>query len=392
MSIPAPTRAKDLDEKPSSGKRILVISARMPTPDIDSGSLRLYNLLMLLEKFSHHATLVASFPSSWPPFSERLEQDTNRMKDIGVEVLPDSAVTSVENHIRQYGGRYDIVVLDGEYVATKHLASVRRYAPQAIVLFDTVDVHYLRHYREAKTTGSLPALKRALKCKRREIRAVEQTDYTLVVSPIEKTLLEKDCPGARVHVISIIQEPHGCAKPFSKRKDVLFLGSFQHAPNLDAVKYLMEEIYPQVRGRIPGLRCYIIGADPPDFIKRFASSDVIVTGHVPDLSPYFNDCRVCLAPLRFGAGVKGKVLSCMSYGMPVVGSSIAAEGLHVVDGRDMLIADDANDFCDALVTAYQDEEVWNRLSRNGLDIVSEHFSIKAVQRKLLELLTSIEEE
>lgn len=392
MSMPALTRAKDLNEKPKLGKRILVIWARIPTPDIDAGSLRVYNLLLLLGRMSHRATLVASFPSSWSPYSEHLEQDTKRMKDIGVEVPSDSAATSVENHLRQNGGRYDIVVLGGDYVAAKHAASVRTYAPQAIVLFDMGDVHYLRHYREAKATGNLRALKRALKSKTREIRGIKQADHTVVVSPIEKTLLEKDCPGASVHVIPIIQEPHGCTKPFLERKDVVFLGSFQHGPNLDAVKYLMEEIYPQVRGKIPGVRCYIIGADPPDFIKRFASSDVIVTGHVPDLSPYFDNCRVCLAPLRFGSGVKGKVLMSMSYGVPVVGSSIAAEGLHVVDGRHVLVADDANDFCDALVTAYQDEEVWNRLSRNGLDIVSEHFSFNAVRGKLTELLTSIEEE
>ncbi len=384
MSMPAP--------EPNPGKQILVIWPRMPTPDIDAGSLRICNLLMLLTGLSHRTTLVASFPSSWPPYTERLEQDTNYMRDIGVEIPSNSTATTVEDHLRHCGDRYDIVVLGGEYVAAKHVAHVRTCAPRATVLFDMGDIHYLRHYREAKATGNLRALKRAVQSKTREVGIIKQVDQTVVVSPMEKTLLEKDCPGARIHVIPIIQEPHGCAKPFSKRKDIVFLGSFQHAPNLDAVTYLMEEIYPLLRKRISGMRCRIIGADPPDFIKSYRSSDVIVTGHVPDLSEHFNTCRVCVAPLRFGAGVKGKVLASMSYGVPVVGSSIAAEGLHLVDGRHLLVADGPADFCDAVATAYEDEKVWNRLSRNGLAILSEYFSVEAVQRNLVELLATIEKE
>ncbi len=390
MNVSAPTEAEAGGARLDSGKRILVIWARMPTPGIDAGSLRICNILELLVSMSHRATLVASFPSSWPPYNERLEQDADGMRALGVEIPSNPADNSVEGHLQQFGRRYDMVVLGGEYVAAKHRDAVRTHAPQAVVLFDTEDIHYLRHYREARATGNLRALKRALAAKVRETRAAEQADHTIVVSPDEKTLLERDCPGASVHMVPIIQEPHGCTEPFSTREGILFVGSFQHTPNLDAVKYLMEEIYPGLREKIPGLGCHIIGADPPDFIKDFHSGDVVVTGYVPDLSPYFNQCRVCVAPLRFGAGVKGKVLTGMSFGVPVVGSSIAAEGLHLVEGRHVLVADDPTGFCNAVVTAYEDKEVWNRLSRNGLDILSEHFSFKAVKKKLAELLADAE--
>jgi len=373
----------------NSGKHILVIGARVLTPDIDAGSLRMYHLLTILKELSYHATFIASFPCSWPPYTSRLETDTNRLRELAIEVPSGSAIKSVEDHLQRNGKRYDVVILGGEYVATKHIASVRKYAPQAVILFDTGDIHYLRHYREAKVTGNVRALKRALRSKKRELAAARQADYTLVVSPIERTILEKDCPGIRIHVISSIHKLYGSVKPFSERRDILFIGSFQHSPNLDAVNYLMNEIYPLIRREIVGVKIYIIGSDPPASIKGLSSNDVIVTGYVPDLAPYFDNCRLSVAPLRFGAGVKGKVLTSMSYGVPVVASSIAIEGMHLADGENVLVADSPNDFCEAVVTLYQNETLWNHLSRNGLDIISQHFSFEAVRVALLELLTNI---
>jgi glycosyltransferase involved in cell wall biosynthesis len=283
-----------------------------------------------------------------------------------------------------------MVILSEDYVGSKHIESVRRYAPQAVILFDTVDLHYLRHYREAKITGNVRALKRALQAKKRELAIAREADYTLVVSPVEKTILEKECPGIQVHIISNIHKLHGSDKTFSERKDLLFVGSFQHLPNVDAVNYFMDEIYPLIKKELSSLKIYIIGNGPPDSIKSLCSADVIVTDHVPDLGPYFNNCRLSIAPLRFGAGVKGKVLMSMSYGVPVVASSVAAEGMYLSDGKDVLVADSAIGFCGAVVKLYQDKTLWNLISKNGLEILSEHFSFNAVRAKLLELLKSVE--
>lgn len=375
---------------PNSGKRILVISARMLTPDMDSGSLRTHRILMILKELSYHVAFVASFLHSWPPFTSRLEEDTNRLRKLGIEVPSSQDINPVEDHLKDSGKVYDVVILSEEYVAAKHIASVRKYAPQAVILFDTVDLHYLRHYREAKVTGNVRALKRALQTKERELTVAKQADYTLVVSPIEKTILEKACPGIRVHVISNIHKLYGSVKPFSERKAILFVGSFQHSPNIDGVNYFIDEIYSLIKREIVGVKIYIIGSNPPASLKSLCSKDLIVTDYVPDLAPYFNNCRLSVAPLRFGAGVKGKVLMSMSYGVPVVASSIAAEGMYLTDGKNVLVADNPNDFCDAVVALYQNETLWNHLSKNGLDIVSRHFSFAAIRAKLLELLTSME--
>lgn len=377
-------------ERSNSGKRILVIAPRMLTPDLDTGSLRMYHLAKVLNDLSCQVTFVASFLHSWPPFEDRLEEDSNRLRELGIEVRSPGHTKSVEDLLEESGKTYEVVILSDVYVAAKHMDSVRKYAPQTVILFDTVSLHYLRHYREAKLTGNVRTLKRALKTKRQELAAAEQADYTLVVSPIEKSILEKNRHGLRVHVIPSIHAVYGSAKPFSERKDILFVGSFQHLPNIDAVNYLIEEVYPLVKREVPGVKTYIIGQDPPASVKSMSSSEVIVTDYVPDLAPYFNNCRLSVAPIRFGAGIKGKVLMSMSYGVPVVGSSLATEGMHLTNGKNVLVADNPEDFCDAVVNLYQNETLWDQISESGLAIISQHFSFATVRAKVNELLRNIE--
>jgi glycosyltransferase involved in cell wall biosynthesis len=375
-----------------SGRRMLVIGPRVLTPDMDAGSSRMYRLLVLLRAQSSSATFLASFPDSWPPFSSRVQDDTSRLRQAGIEVPETSGLEPVEDHLRSRGREYTAVMLTGEYVAAKYMQSVRRHAPQALVVFDTGDLHYLRHYREAKITRNARALKRSLKSKRRELAAAREADYTLVVSQEEKSILEGDCPGARVYVLPSIHEVYGSARPFSQRKDLVFVGSFQHTPNLDAVKYLAEKIMPLVWDKSSSVKTYVIGSDPPDHLADLASEQMIFTGYVPDLAQYFDSCRISVAPLRFGAGVKGKVLTSLSYGVPVVASSIAAEGLFLTHGEDVLIADEARAFAEAVMSLYRDESLWNRLSRKGLDTVSRHFSPTAAKAALTELLAQMEKD
>lgn len=382
--------AHSVMEKTDSNKNVLVIAPRMLTPDIDAGSLRLYHLLGVLRDLSCAVTFIPSFAGSWPPYDSRLQEDTERLQQEGVHVPTSSGVDPVEEHLQRNGRRYAIAILCDEYVASKHIATVREYCPQGIVVFDTSDLHYVRHYREAKVTGNVRALRRAMQSKRRTLSVAGEADYTFVVSPVDRAILDRDYPGVRARVISSIHQVHGCAKPFLDRQDILFIGSFQHSPNLDAALYFVSEIQPLLREEIVGIKTYVIGGDPPASIKELSSRDVFVTGYVPDLAQYFDNCRLSVAPLRFGAGVKGKVLTSLSYGLPIVASSMAIEGLHLTAGKDVLVADNPADFCQAVVSLYRGETLWNQLSKNGLEVVAQHFSRAAVRSELVQWLASIE--
>jgi glycosyltransferase involved in cell wall biosynthesis len=345
-------------------------------------------LLDVLQSLSCKVTFAASCPSAWPPLDERAGRDISSLRLSGIEVVEGEEIRAVEDHLLSKGKEYDAVLLSGGvYTAARHIQSVIKHAPQAIKIFDTVDLHFLREFRHARLTRSHHRLRRALVCKANEVAIARRADYTLVVSDLEKETLERECPQARVCVLSNIHEVFGCRMPFAERRDLMFVGAFQHLPNIDAVTWFVSEIFPLVKAEIAGLKIHIIGGHPPAEITDLSADDVIVTGHVADIAPYFDACRLSVAPLRFGAGVKGKALMSMSYGLPVVMTSIAAEGMHLTDGRDALVADSPAEFSRAIASLYEDEVQWAQLSRNGLEIVSRHFSFASARETLRGLLT-----
>src|SRR5690606_5745670 len=141
-------------------------------------------------------------------------------------------------------------------------------------------------------------------------------------------------------------------------------------------------ILPRVHAAIPGLRLHVIGSKVTDAIRALASEQVIVHGFVDDIAPAMDAARISIAPLRYGAGVKGKVNMAMSYGLPVVATPMAVEGMHVQSGKEVLIAETAEAYADAIIALYDDEVLWQRLSANGLDNVRAHFSFDAAEKAI----------
>jgi glycosyltransferase involved in cell wall biosynthesis len=228
----------------------------------------------------------------------------------------------------------------------------------------------------------------AQRVKRQELSLVAQADATLVVSEEERTLLAEEIPGAEVRVVSNIHRIPGSAKSFEERADLMFVGGFAHPPNRDAVLYFCREVLPRILTSLPEARLFVIGSDPPPEIRCLESDQVHILGYVPDIEPFLNNCRVSVAPLRFGAGVKGKINQSLAYGLPVVGTTIAVEGMFLKNGESVLIADDARSFADAVVKLFRDAALWNKLSTGGLAVMEEHFSFAAVQRAVGQLLAS----
>jgi glycosyltransferase involved in cell wall biosynthesis len=141
-----------------------------------------------------------------------------------------------------------------------------------------------------------------------------------------------------------------------------------------------------VWAELPDLHCHVIGADPPADIRTLAGPGLTLHGHVPDVAPFFNGCRLSVAPLRYGAGVKGKVNQSLAYGMPVVVTTPAAEGMYLMDGESALIADEPAEFAAAIVRLYKDRALWERLSAAGLAVMEAHFSFAAARRAIQELV------
>lgn len=361
--------------------RVLVIDAVMLTPDQDSGSLRMFNLLETFLVLGWHVAFAPSNLEYVEPYGPRLQRR-------GIEVLTAPGIESIDAHLQARGDEYDLVILSRANVAAQFLDAVRQYAPQAEVWFDTVDLHFLREQREAELKNDPAALKRAAQRRRQELDLIARTDLTLVVSSVERELLAREAPEARLEILSNIHDIHPTPAAFDERDAILFIGGFNHDPNVDAVRYYVEEILPLVEAELGAVPTFIIGSRPPQTIRALedAGRGLHVTGYVEDVTPYFERARLSIAPLRYGAGVKGKINMSMAYGVPVVATPCAAEGMSLTDGTDILIGEDAAAFAAAVVRLYREPSLWERLAHAGLDNIERHFSRRVARATLERLL------
>ena len=371
-------RGQDLEmqKERRATRRALVVDIYMLTPDRESGSLRMSNLIAVLQGLGFKVTYAASNLEAPEPYVSRLQGQ-------GVEVLYRPYVRSLETHLASQGRLYDLAILSRADAASEIMPAVRRHCPKARVIFDTVDLHFLREFRLAELTGDASTQRLAERRKAQELELVDAADVTLVVSDAEREVLRTLRPSARIELVSNIHQIYGSPTPFEARRDCLFIGAFAHPPNRDAVLWLAREILPLVRAEIPDLRCHVIGADPPAEIRALANEWLVVCGYVPDVDPFFDTCRLSVAPLRYGAGVKGKINQSLAHGLPVVTTSQGAEGMYLRDGESALIADDPSTFAAAMVQLYQDSKLWRRLSSGGLAVMETHFSFGAARQAIL---------
>jgi GT2 family glycosyltransferase/glycosyltransferase involved in cell wall biosynthesis len=377
---PAPGTPIGVAASHRATKRVLIVDATTPTPDQDSGSLRMVNLMRVLGDLGCRTTFL-------PDNRLWVERYTPALQAIGVEAMYAPWAADPVKFFRERGAEFDAIVLSRHYVAASYVGLARLYAPRAKLIFDTVDLHYLREQRAAALEHKPELARRAASTRAQELKLIREADVTLVVSEVEQTLLATDAPGARVDVLSNVHEVYGCRRPFAERHDLVFVGGFQHPPNEDAVTWFVHEVFPRVRAKLPACRLHVIGSKVPPAITALAGEHVIVHGYVEDIAPYMDGCRVSVAPLRYGAGVKGKVNMAMSYGLPVVATPVAVEGMHVETGSDVLVAADAQAFADAVVRVHDDADLWNTLSARGLDNVRRHFSFDAARAELKRILS-----
>jgi GT2 family glycosyltransferase len=362
-------------------RHVLVIDESTPRPDRDSGSLRLVNLMRLLREEGAHVVFLPADRAHDGAYTEALQQ-------LGIEVWHAPFVGPPAAWLRRHGRRFDTIVVCRHFVASEFLPALREHAPQARIVFDSIDLHYLRERRGAELASDAALLRAAERTRALELDVIARSDATLVVSQAERALLAQDAPNAQVEVLSNLHHIAGPGHSFAHRHDLVFVGGFRHPPNADAVQWFVSSVFPLIRAQLPDVRFHCIGGDVPDDIAMLAAHPgVVVHGHVPDITPYMDGARLAVAPLRYGAGVKGKVNLSMAHGQPLVATSCAVEGMHLRAGEDVLVADDAEGFADAVLRAYHDESLWQRLAANGLLNVERHFSLEAgrdvVRRVLL---------
>ena len=360
--------SSDLSMLPPGRRHVLIIDAQVPDRTRDSGSVRLMEVCLLLQ--------ARGLGVAFAPHAGTADADERaRLAEAGIALIGVNGSTSLPAWLARRNADIAGVMLCRHPVAAAHLPLVRQHLPQVPIAFDTVDLHYLRLERAADLQDSAQLRSQALHARQNELALASACDLTYVVSQSEAEELASACPQARVAVLSNIHHEQPVGPGPQQRDGALFIGGWGHHPNQDAIDWLTATIWPSVLRLQSGALLHLVGDIPAAEAQRLAAlPGVIVHGRVADLQPLLAQCRVSVAPLRVGAGVKGKVNSAMSHGLPVVLTTIAAEGMFITNGVDALVADTAEEFSTAIVRAMRDDALWLRLREGGLRNIRQHFS------------------
>jgi O-antigen biosynthesis protein len=292
----------------------------------------------------------------------------------------------LDQYLQEIGPDLSLAILSRPTVAWANYPMFRSLVPGTPLVYDTVDLHFLRERRQAGVSGSATLGQHSTHHHDMELALARLTDSTWVVSEVERSLLLAEDPSLDVEVVPNIHRDEAAGPGFEHREGLLFVGSYTHAPNEDAAVWLSREVLPLVHKALPDVPLYLAGSFPTEAVLALASPDVTVLGWVPDLADLYHQSRLFVAPLRFGAGMKGKVGESLAYGLPVVTTTVGAEGMDLVNRESAIIADDAQALADAVVEAYADVHLWQHLSQQGKTTIRRQFSPTSVAGQLDEIL------
>jgi len=347
-------------------KRLLFVDNIIPAHDKNSGSFRAYQLIRMLKELDYHVTFVPDDANKTLPYF------TDMVK-MGVEVL--YRYPNRPAMLRELVATLE--KCEWIWISRPEMNMEFRWLfakfPNAKWVYDTVDLHHIRLHRQAQQSGDVKLMIEAEQVKKNELEIAEAADLTLTVTLDEKILLEKE--GIKsVSVIPNIHDPISSSHflPFDRREGLLFIGAYDHHPNIDAVIWLVNEIMPVVWKELPSLTLTLLGSKPTPEVSSLASDRVFVPGYIADVSDYFQSHKIFVAPLRFGAGMKGKIGQSLAYRLPIITGMIGAEGMNLVDGENVLIAESTEEYAAKILALYREEDLWNTLSSNSHLAISQY--------------------
>jgi GT2 family glycosyltransferase/glycosyltransferase involved in cell wall biosynthesis len=356
-------------ERPHRRGTVLVIDDKVPEYDRHAGALTIFQYLRLLVKEGFRVLYLPDDGQDREPYGEVLRQ-------LGIEVLtgPFDAAAWFAEH----GVHLDWVITARPYVTPRYLHHIRRRS-RARVLYYPHDLHFLREQRRAEMTGDAGVLAESERLRAIETEIFRRVDCVLTPSEEEVPFIAELAPAAEIRVITPYFYRRGgtvppADPPLEERRDVIFIGAYDHQPNVDAAIVLVREIMPLVWERVPDAHVALIGDFVPPEVAALAGERVSVPGHVPDLAPWWARARMSVSPLRYGAGVKGKIVASLEAGVPVVTTAVGNEGIALRPGVEALIGETPAELAAAIVRLYEEPETLTALARAGHAVIEGRFS------------------
>ncbi len=353
--------------------RALVIDAETPMPDQNAGSYAAIQEMRMLQALGFKCTFVAQNMA----YMGRYTDDLQRM---GIETVYVPFAASVNELIERRGAEFDLIYITRYYVARECVDHIRQHAPDARIVLMNADLHFLRELRAALNSGNPDAIARAVETRDSELETMRKVDLVLSYTDVEKAvILSHNLDSTKVAKCPWVCETVATVAPFSSRRDVAFLGGYNHAPNLEAVEWFVREVMPALRTALPGVRLRLYGSNAPKELRALCAEheDVVLEGWVADVAEVYSTCRVFIAPLRSGAGIKGKVIGALAQGVPCVLSPVAAEGIAFGDGVEAEVARTPADWADAIRRLHEDASAWAAMSQRAHRFAAQHYDMKS---------------
>ncbi len=355
--------------------RALFLDHGTPRPDRDAGSHAALAEMDLIQSLGYKITFLPSNLAWLASYTEELQRR-------GIEAVHAPFVLSLERFLQERGGEFDLIYLTRYTTVRDSLPLLREHAPQAKLIFCNADLHYLRELRQAQNAGhsgerAEQALAAVRETRRQELEAINAVDLTLTYSEIEQAVIAAESLGqATTALCPWVVDTVAESAPLSSRQGITFLGSYQHPPNRDAVESFLNDVWPRLREQLPDLEFHLYGSGlGPELHEAWQGiSGVRVHGWVNDASVVYERHRVFVAPLRAGAGIKGKVIAALSHGIPQVLSPVAVEATGLRHGVEVFIARDPEAWCTAVANLMQDDELWTRTSGAALEHARANYS------------------
>lgn len=359
-------------ERSWNRKHVLVIDHYVPQYDKDAGSKTTFMYLKMLVKKGYQVTFLGDNFYPHQPYTSVLQQ-------MGILVLygPKYAENCKEWLIENLP-YFDVVYLNRPHITIKYIDLIKEHARGKIIYYGH-DLHFLRIHREYELSGDKKLLEESNKWKEQELYIMHKADMNYYPSEVECTEIHKIDPGIPVKAITayVYDQFQNIAYTPEERKGLLFVGGFGHTPNLDAVQWFLDKIYPEVY-RMTKAPFYLVGSNAPKEITELTTEGVVVKGFVSEeeLQQLYSSCRIAVVPLRYGAGVKGKVVEALYYGIPIVTTSVGAEGIEGVEDI-VAVEDDEKALIQTIAKLYNDNATLQEMHNKSQRYISDHFSTEA---------------
>ena len=367
--------------------KLLIIGFVWPEPKSSAAGSRMMQLIHLFLAEGYHIT----FASPCVKTDKAFNLEELSVTQIDIE-LNNSSFDDFVSTLKP-----DIVLFDRFMIEEQFGWRVTKNCPEALRMLDTEDLHCLRKGREQAFKDNQPFDNSYLfrDIAKREIASIYRCDLSLIISEVEFEILQNEfsIPENLLHYLPFLFEDISVETKvqlplFKERKHFVTIGNFLHPPNLDAVRFLKEAIWPKIRAQLKDTELHIYGAYANEKATQYEDKNngLNIKGFAESVDDMMSNARLCLSPLRFGAGLKGKFFDAMYNGTPFITTSIGAEGIVSADCDYSFVADAVDDIVKHAITLYQDENVWLQQQKFGFDLLSKKFNKTHHIRKFLNRL------